>query len=333
MGSISSHSTGKVLRHLFIAAAAGAAMAVSAVAGAWMQSQLDLRPGPGGGDHSYLAQSQRDAEYIRQNVGLLAAKVGDIQAKLISIEALGQRVADTAGVAYTDPEFHAALQESFAEANPDIQFAAAEASTAESIGRELDALERELASGAERFKMLDVLLTQRKGMKETLPSFRPVDYPQLSSSYGWRRHPITGRHAMHEGLDFAAPRGTPIHAASGGVVTEARYLPGYGKTVEINHGNGLLTRYAHASSISVKLGELVNKGQQIARVGSTGNSTGAHLHFEVRVAGHPLDPSLFLEEVLVDGPGSDEALELLQAQNKDLVGELAQVSAADTQLR
>src|SRR5690606_17041976 len=76
---------------------------------------------------------------------------------------------------------------------------------------------------------------------------------------------------------------------------EARYVPGYGKMVEINHGNGLVTRYAHASSISVKLGELVTKGQQIARVGSTGRSTGAHLHFEVRIAGHPLDPTLFLD--------------------------------------
>jgi len=85
-------------------------------------------------------------------------------------------------------------------------------------------------------------------------------------------------------------------------VTEARYVPGYGKMVEINHGNGMVTRYAHASSISVKLGALVSKGQQIARVGSTGRATGAHLHFEVRVAGHPLDPILFLEDVLPSGP-------------------------------
>lgn len=105
---------------------------------------------------------------------------------------------------------------------------------------------------------------------------------------------------MHEGLDFAAPRGTPILAASGGVVTEARYVPGYGKMVEINHGNGVVTRYAHASSISVKLGELVTKGQQIARVGSTGRSTGNHLHYEVRVAGYPLDPTLFLENDWAD---------------------------------
>src|SRR3546814_14632707 len=99
---------------------------------------------------------------------------------------------------------------------------------------------------------------------------------------------------MHEGLDFAAPKGTPIHAASGGVVTEARYVPGYGKLVEVSHGNGLITRYAHASSINVKVGDLVEKGQLLTRVGSSGRSTGPHLHFAVRMAGNPLGPYLFL---------------------------------------
>ena len=117
---------------------------------------------------------------------------------------------------------------------------------------------------------------------------------EVASSFGWRRHPISGRHALHEGLDFPAPKGTPIYAASGGVVSEARYMTGYGKLVEINHGNGMSTRYAHASSIVVKLGDVVEKGQLIARVGSTGQSTGSHLHFEVRMAGHALDPKLFL---------------------------------------
>ena len=261
-----------------------------------MQSQFHDRAGaPVDG----IATGVRgDSEYIRQNVAMLAAKVGNLQAKVAGLEGLGRRVAETAGVAYTDPEIQAALEQSVLDVNTDTSLAASEAWTAEAIGRELDLLERELAGGSERLRMLDAVLTQRTGMKESMPSLRPVDEPQLSSSFGWRRHPVTGRHTMHEGLDFAAPRGTPIFAASGGVVTEARYVPGYGKMVEINHGNGMVTRYAHASSISVKLGELVTKGQQIARVGSTGRATGAHLHFEVRVAGHPLDPSLFLEDVL-----------------------------------
>jgi Membrane proteins related to metalloendopeptidases len=334
MGSVSNHSTAKVLRYLLIAASAGVAMAVSAVAGAWMQSHFHESSGqPGESVALDLSEARREAGYIRQNVSLLAAKVGDLQARLFALEALGHRVADAAGVVYTDPEVHAALQQSFAEVNPDLQFALSDTATAESLGRELDALERALASGAERLEMLDVIMTQRKGMKEAVPSARPIDYPYLSSSYGWRRHPITGRHAMHEGLDFSAPRGTPIFAASAGVVTEARYLPGYGKTVEINHGNGMLTRYAHASSISVKVGELVTKGQQIARVGSTGKSTGAHLHFEVRVAGHPLDPTLFMGDSDSDHPVAGAPLDVVEAQMKEPSTEVVASSASDTELR
>jgi len=302
MGSTSSHSTAKALRLALISVAAGTAMAVSAVAGAWMQSQLDSAPS-GANGHGLAEQARHDAGYIRENVGLLAAKVGDLQARLIAMESLSQRVAEAAGVSYTDPEIHAGLEQSAIDTDAYADPLLLQSWTAESLGRELDGLERELASGRERLHLLDAVLTRRTGLKESLPSLQPVDHPYLSSSYGWRRHPITGRHTMHEGLDFAAPRGTPIFAASAGVVTEARYVTGYGKMVEINHGNGLVTRYAHASSISVKLGELVSKGQQIGRVGSTGRATGAHLHFEVRVAGHPLDPTLFLAEAQ---PPADE---------------------------
>lgn len=307
MGSDSSHSTAKALRWALISIASGAAMAVSAVAGAWMQSHLDDRNGLASGDQAVFAeQARRDANYIRENISVLATKVGDIQAKLIAIDGLGRRVADSAGVSYIEPEIHAGLEQSVVDSNSQTDDAWLQDYTAEALGRELDILERELAAGTERLHLLDVALTRRTGVKESLPSVQPVDLPYQSSSYGWRRHPITGRHTMHEGLDFAAPRGTPIRAASGGVVTEARYVPGYGKMVEINHGNGLVTRYAHASSISVKLGELVARGQQVARVGSTGRSTGAHLHFEVRVAGHPLDPTLFLDDAQ---PVSDETAE------------------------
>ena len=239
------------------------------------------------------ADAHIDAGYIRENIGVLAAKVGDIRARMIAIEGLAERVADAAGVSYTDPEVHLGIEQLLTESGADD--VASHAWTAESLGRELDGLERQLSAGREQLELLDAVLTRRTGTHESLPTFAPVEYPAVSSSYGWRRHPVTGRHALHEGLDFVAPRGAPIHAASGGIVTLARYVPGYGKMVEISHGNGVVTRYAHASSIAVKPGQLVSRGQQIARVGSTGRSTGNHLHFEVRVAGHPLDPSLFLE--------------------------------------
>ena len=295
MGSNPSHSTAKALRLALISVACGLAMAASAVAGAWMQSQFDGGQAPGAlRAESSMQESQLAAEYLRESIATLATKLGEVQARMIAVEGLGHRVASAAGVPYTDPEVQAGLDQSLADEESSLAMTSNQGWSAESLGRELDLMARELAAGSERLEMLDAVLTQRKGAKEALPSLTPVDQPYLSSSFGWRRHPVTGRHTMHEGLDFAAPRGTPILAASGGVVTEARYVPGYGKMVEINHGNGLVTRYAHASSISVKLGEVVAKGQQIARVGSTGRSTGPHLHYEVRIAGHPLDPTLFM---------------------------------------
>lgn len=273
-----------------------AAMGASALAGAWVQSQRSPQPALSADQEKIFSeQMSRDSAYVRQNMNLLASKVGELKARLIAMDGLSKRVAEAAGVSYTDPEVQASLEQAAMPAVMDDITAEPGASwSAEGLGRELDTMAQQLVEQKDWFAMLDLVLTKRTGVEASLPTYMPVNYPYLSSSFGWRRNPVTGRHSMHEGLDFAAPKGTPIHAASGGVVTQARYAPGYGKLVEISHGNGLITRYAHASSITVKVGDLVEKGQFIARVGSTGRSTGSHLHFEVRMAGHPLDPTLFL---------------------------------------
>jgi murein DD-endopeptidase MepM/ murein hydrolase activator NlpD len=289
-------SNAKGIRTAVVALIAVAALGVSAAAGAWVQSHLGQRPSLSPDQERVLAeQSTRDSAYLRENVNLLAAKVGDLQAQLIAMGGLSKRVAEAAGVSYTDPEVHASLEHVAAPVMDYITTEPGAPWTAEGVGRQVDALAQQISRQKDWLGMLDMALTKRSGVEAGLPTYKPVSYPYLSSSFGWRRNPVTGRHAMHEGLDFAAPKGTPIHASSGGVVTEARYVPGYGKLVEISHGNGLVTRYAHASSIKVKTGDIVEKGQLIARVGSTGRSTGSHLHFEVRMAGHPLDPTLFLE--------------------------------------
>ncbi|MFN3630730.1 MAG: M23 family metallopeptidase, partial [Casimicrobiaceae bacterium] len=113
-------------------------------------------------------------------------------------------------------------------------------------------------------------------------------------NYGYRIDPFTGHQSFHEGIDFAAETGTPIVAAASGKVISAEQHPAYGKFIDIDHGNGLVTRYAHASELLVKEGDLVVRGQTIARVGSTGRSTGPHLHFEVRLNGAPQNPARFL---------------------------------------
>jgi murein DD-endopeptidase MepM/ murein hydrolase activator NlpD len=122
----------------------------------------------------------------------------------------------------------------------------------------------------------------------------PVNVGYNSSSFGWRLDPFNGHKAFHEGLDFMAELGTPIYAAAGGIVISAEQTPDYGKIIKIDHGSGLETRYAHASKLLVKTGERVRKGQVIAEVGSTGRSTGPHLHYEIRLAGNPLDPRKYL---------------------------------------
>lgn len=313
-------SSNKALRITAVTIVSVIALAASAAAGAWVQASLHDKPVENSVHEQIIAeQVSRDGAYVRQNLDLLARKVGDLQARVIAIDSLGQRLAEAAGVDEAAPELQADFDQDVSQVMDDLgSDSSAALWSAEGLGRQLDMLSRELVEKQQRFSMLDAMLTQRAGLQASMPTHPPVTYPYLSSSFGWRRHPVTGRHSMHEGLDFAAPRGTPIHAASGGVVTEARYVPGYGKMVQINHGNGLVTRYAHASSINVKLGEMVEKGQMIARVGSTGRSTGPHLHFEVRMGDQPLDPRLFL-----DSDGDPERL--LATASETLTADEAQV--------
>ena len=126
----------------------------------------------------------------------------------------------------------------------------------------------------------------------------PVSTGWYSSNFGWRIDPFSGQSAMHEGVDYVVPLGTPIHAAASGIVVYSDMHPQFGNLVEIDHGNDILTRYAHASKRMVEVGKVVKKGQLIALVGSTGRSTGNHLHFEVRFKGLAQNPVRFLQNNL-----------------------------------
>lgn len=272
------------------------ALILSALAGAWLYGQYIMTNLPTlvSSDARVVNRAQLDSQMLKARLKQLGAKVGQLQAGLIEMDSLSERLASVAGVSYTDPEVQEILQgsmESGAETQSGLVF-----SSAEALGRELDMMEQRLSRQKDGLAMLDLVMTKRAGVEASLPTFLPVDFPYMTSSYGWRRHPITGKNKMHNGLDFAAPYGAPIHASSGGMVVFSGYRSGYGKTIEIQHSHNLVTAYAHASRLQVKTGDLVEKGQLIANVGSTGQSTGAHLHFEVRVAGHPLDPSLFLPD-------------------------------------
>jgi murein DD-endopeptidase MepM/ murein hydrolase activator NlpD len=135
-----------------------------------------------------------------------------------------------------------------------------------------------------------------------LPRDTPLGEGFVGSGFGMRTDPFTGEYTMHSGVDFAAPTGTPIYAAAGGVVESAERHPEYGNLVKIDHGNGLSTWYAHTSKFIVKVGDIVRKGQQIALVGATGRATGPHLHFEVRVNGSPQNPLKYLASAKPGSP-------------------------------
>ena len=149
-----------------------------------------------------------------------------------------------------------------------------------------------------RFERLGLSLARMATLEETLdgvPQLRPTDAAAINSSYGYRRDPFTGRAAMHRGLDFPGATGAPIYAAARGTVTFVGRKGGYGNAVEISHGQGLLTRYGHMSRFEAKVGDRVEAGTVIGAIGSTGRSTGPHLHFEVRVNGTAVNPRTFLE--------------------------------------
>jgi murein DD-endopeptidase MepM/ murein hydrolase activator NlpD len=142
---------------------------------------------------------------------------------------------------------------------------------------------------------IEAKLLQKSVLKDMLPNSSPVEAGYNSSSYGWRIDPFNGSKAFHEGLDFPAATGTVIHAAADGIVSMAELSAAYGNIVKVEHGSGLETRYAHASKLLVKVGERVTKGQAVALVGSTGRSTGPHLHYEIRYNGNSLDPRKYLK--------------------------------------
>ena len=239
--------------------------------------------------------AQRD-RFMRENLDAMAQKVGEVQAKLIKLEAMGERVSTAVGV---KPEDLKAVPKSGAAGGqggpfvPFVPFNANAAISLEQLNGMLGALDIEADQRTDVFTLLESRLLESRLKALMIPNSRPVDVA-VGSGFGFRADPFSGRAALHTGLDFPTEIGTPVHAAAGGVVLSSEYHPEYGHLVELDHGNGLITRYAHNSRVRVKAGDLIRRGQVIAEVGTSGRSTGAHLHFEVLVDGVPQDPAKFL---------------------------------------
>ncbi len=238
--------------------------------------------------------AQRD-RVLRDNLDAFAERVGQMHAKLVRLEAMGERVSGLVGVKVEDlkplpsPPRDKGSDGRGGKGGP---FIAAAPSLAEMDGW-LTSLDAAAEQHSDLFTLFEARLLEAKLRALMVPTSPPIDGP-VGSGFGFRADPISGRLALHNGLDFPADVGTPIHAAAGGVAIVTEFHPAYGHVIELDHGNGLITRYAHSSQVFVAQGAVVKRGQKIAEVGNSGRSTGPHLHFEVLLGGAPQDPARFL---------------------------------------
>lgn len=244
-----------------------------------------------------LEETGKTRELVRENLATMAARLGDMQGRLMQLDSLGERLAGMAGVKQREPKaILPAKGSKDAKSGQGGPLMRPDALTENDLQRSLDDLSRQVDARSDTLAVLESQILEARIHKSLLPTSRPVVGNARASGFGWRLDPFTSQTAMHEGIDFIAETGTPILSAAAGIVQTAERHPQYGNMVEIDHGNELITRYAHASQLFVKPGEFVKRGQRIAAVGTTGRSTGPHLHFEVRIGGVAQNPSRFLDQ-------------------------------------
>src|SRR5271168_2058059 len=241
-----------------------------------------------------LLREQTQIEDVRrvlqEKVNALAMRVGQMNASVIRLDALGKRLTRMANL--NDGEFDFG--------NPPAlgggEGADGQPAQIPDLTAMVDDLQTQLSSREQELGVLENLILTRELNKQVYPEGRPVQEGWISSYFGQRADPFTGYSAVHKGLDFAGPEGTKVTAVAAGLVTYSGERSGYGVMVEINHGNGLSTRYCHNEQLLIKQGDMVRKGQDLALMGSTGRSTGPHLHFEVLKNGVQVDPLRFVGE-------------------------------------
>ena len=234
-------------------------------------------------------------EFVRDNVSTMAVRLGEMQAQLVRLDNLGERVAKQSGISLPKAEVTGVPMATVKGGgggplvNPGRPF------SFEELGRAVDRLSVSLDARTEDLTALESQMMERRIKTTLLPSLVPINADHIGSTFGSRIDPIAGVGAMHSGIDFVADSGTRVQASAGGVVAVAEYHPQYGNMIEIDHSNEFTSVYAHLSRFGVKAGQIVKRGQEIARSGNTGRSTGPHLHFEVRYRGVAQNPARFLQ--------------------------------------
>lgn len=233
------------------------------------------------------SEAQPSADESQVQLARMTEQLGRLQTRLTRLDALGERLTELADL--SDGEFN--FDSDPGMGGPELRKNLKLNHQAPDVQTLIDQLVERVDNRTQQLRLIEQLMLNRQSDANASLDFNPVAEGYISSNFGRRTDPISGRMSMHTGIDFAAPTGTAIHAVGAGVVTFAGRKGAYGNTVEITHGNGYRTRYAHAKDLKVSKGEVVHKGQTIATVGSTGRSTGPHLHLEVFRNGMAVNPA------------------------------------------
>lgn len=232
---------------------------------------------------------EQERRQIQAHIDTIAVRVAEMQAEVLRVNALGQRLVKMAGLNSDEFDF----ENPAGAGGPD--FSRDPANRINEVAQDLAKVLAALDDRKRKLGLLETLIMERDLTKHTRPDGWPLRSGGIvTSDFGYRRHPITGRRSMHQGIDISGKTGTAILAMADGLVVFAGRKQGYGNIVEIRHGNGLETWYAHNQRNLVSEGDLVQRGQEIATLGSTGRSTGPHVHFEVRKNGVPVNPRTYL---------------------------------------
>jgi len=236
-------------------------------------------------------EAMRAQEKVQGHLNTMAVRLGELQAQVLRLDGLGERLARIAGLKPQElPSLTPGTTPGRGGAESSLP---ARNLSINEFSDLVDKLGKQVANRSDQLGVLEALLVQNSANRQFLPSMAPVVDGWYSSNFGYRIDPFNGQQSFHDGIDFPAEVGTPIVAAASGKVIAAEWHVQYGKMVEIDHGNGLVSRYAHAATLLVKDGDLVVRGQRVATVGTTGRSTGPHLHYGVRIAGKTVDPERF----------------------------------------
>ncbi|WP_310493838.1 M23 family metallopeptidase [Dechloromonas sp.] len=233
-------------------------------------------------------EAKKTRDHLNNNLQLMATRLGELQGKVMQLDTLGERMSGLVGIKRPPVA-------DVAKPGQGGPYIAAPMSAIE-LQHEIDRLAGEVEQRSDDLAFLEFKLLEKRVKDRLLPTILPVKNAALGSPFGHRSDPIAGLRSMHEGMDFSAETGTPVVVAAAGVVLSAAYHPEYGNLIEVDHGEGLTSRYAHLSRMDVQAGSLIKRGTQIGAVGTTGRSTGPHLHFEVRMLGVAQNPAHFLKQ-------------------------------------